>query len=113
MNNTFAVNGYGALRLLGNTEKFQGNRITGCTAIVEEQIMMIEARINKSFGFVDLFIQPYDSRHVSFAKVREIGFGGVQWVSLKRQRKHPSRGKHTRITYIFDFTLCMWTGEGQ
>lgn len=113
INNTFAVNGYGAFRLLGNTEKSQGNRITGCTAIVEEQIIMIEARINKSFGIVDLFIQPYDSRNVSFPKVREIGFRGVQWVSLDRQRKHPSRSKHTWVTYIFDFTLRMWTRESQ
>lgn len=82
------MDGYCSVRALADVQETAYNDVTGCAAIQEEEVIVVETGIGEAFGVVDLLVQTDDSSHVVFPEVGEVRLGGVQRVAYRGRSNH-------------------------
>lgn len=77
-----AVHGHGARAILADVEELLHDVITRCAAVDEEQVVVLEAGIDETFGVVDFLVETNYASDVVFSKVVDVGFGRVQRIPI-------------------------------
>lgn len=88
---SFAVNGDGPFSVLTDVQEPSHDVVTGCAAIYEEEVIVLEASVCEALCLINLFVQPHNCSHIMLFEIRKVGFRGVK-----------------RIT-IFNFAFRMWS----
>lgn len=71
------MNSHRSLRGLTDVQEAARDDVTGCAAVQEEEVVVLEAGVGEAFGVVDLLVQTDDGGHVVFPEVRKVRLGGV------------------------------------
>lgn len=83
---TLAVDSDGTIRALTDMQESACDDVTGCAAIHEEQVIVVEAGICEALGVVDLLVEADDGGDVVLAEVWEVGLGGMEWIACIKQK---------------------------
>lgn len=78
---TLAVDSDGTIRALTDMQEAAHDYITGCAAIHEEQVIVVEAGICEALGVVDLLVEADDSGDVVLAEVWEVSLRGMERIA--------------------------------
>lgn len=90
-----AVNGNGTRCGLADVKEPPQDRLRGCRAVYEEEVLVLEACVGESLAIVDLLVQPHNASDIVKPEIGEVGFWGVERVS------------------VLDLAVGMWPAERQ
>lgn len=78
---TFAVNGDGPFSVLTDVQEPSHDVVTGCAAIYEEEVIVLEASVCEALCLINLFVQPHNCSHIMLFEIRKVGFRGVKRIT--------------------------------
>lgn len=103
-----AVHRNGTFSRLTYGQEFLQYNITWCTAINEEQILVLEASILERGGMIDLRIQPYHGGHKIIPEVCKVTFRRMTWISVGQRLRllmWPTKGDKLLRHYPIEISI--------
>lgn len=80
------MHGDASLGVLRQVDEALQDAVIGRAAVDEEEVEVVEARLDEAPTVVDLLVETHDGGDVILAEVGEVGLGRVQRVAWRQRR---------------------------